>query len=166
MIMVAEKTKKKHPGGRPTKYKPEYIAQVYKLCLLGATNEQIADFFEVNPDTVYQWKKVHKKFSESIKRGKMWADAQVAEALYKKATGFTKKVSKLFHYKGQVIEHEVEKYFPPDTAAAFIWLKNRQGWTDKQQVSVNERTNGDIITIEEIKERIAALDEAGDALVV
>lgn len=33
-------------GGRPTKYKEEYTDQAYKLCLLGATDKEMADFFE------------------------------------------------------------------------------------------------------------------------
>ncbi|MFD0965280.1 hypothetical protein ACFQ02_00145 [Seminibacterium arietis] len=31
--------------GRPTKYKAEYAIQVEKLCLLGAIDKDIADFF-------------------------------------------------------------------------------------------------------------------------
>jgi hypothetical protein len=31
--------------GRPTKYKEEYNEQAYKLCLLGATDKELADFF-------------------------------------------------------------------------------------------------------------------------
>jgi len=30
--------------GRPTNYHPEYAEQAYKLCLLGATDEQLGDF--------------------------------------------------------------------------------------------------------------------------
>ena len=37
--------KQKRPIGRPTKYKPEYSAQAQKLCLLGATDAEMADFF-------------------------------------------------------------------------------------------------------------------------
>lgn len=36
------------PGGRPTKYKPEYVEQSAKLCALGATDMELADFFEVD----------------------------------------------------------------------------------------------------------------------
>lgn len=36
-------------AGRPTKYKPEYAEQASKLCALGATDAQLADFFESNP---------------------------------------------------------------------------------------------------------------------
>ena len=37
-------------------------------------------------------------------------------------------------YEGEVIITDITKHYPPDTAAAFIWLKNRQGWRDKQEL--------------------------------
>ena len=33
---------------RPSKYKEEYNEQAYKLALLGATDKDIADIFDVN----------------------------------------------------------------------------------------------------------------------
>ena len=48
--------KKKNPGGRPTKYKPEYAEQVYKLALEGFTDKKIAEFFKVDERTINNWK--------------------------------------------------------------------------------------------------------------
>jgi len=48
--------------GRPTKYKPEYDAQALKLCRLGATDEQLADFFNTTFQTINNWKKAHPSF--------------------------------------------------------------------------------------------------------
>ena len=120
--------------GRPTKYKPEYDEQVYKLCLLGATDEQIADFFEVSVQTIHNWAAEHEGFLESRKKGKAIADANVAEALYHRALGYEHDAVKIMSYEGGSWEHEYRKRYPPDTAAAFIWLKNRAGWRDKQEV--------------------------------
>lgn len=39
--MAEQEPKAKHPGGRPTKFKPEYVAQAEKLCALGATDEEV-----------------------------------------------------------------------------------------------------------------------------
>lgn len=47
---------------RPTKYKAEYAEQARKLCLLGATNEELAAFFEVGITTLERWIKAHKEF--------------------------------------------------------------------------------------------------------
>ena len=66
-------------GGRPPKYQKEYAEQAYKLCLLGATDERIADFFGVNVLTVHRWKKDRKEFCNALKAGKDEADAVVAQ---------------------------------------------------------------------------------------
>src|ERR1043166_9958695 len=69
-------------AGRPTKYKEEYAEQAYKLSLLGHTDEEMATFFSVHVDTIYEWKNKHEEFSEAITRGKQVADIEVAEALF------------------------------------------------------------------------------------
>lgn len=132
--------------GRPTKYKEQYCEQAYKLCLLGATDKELANFFEVNEDTIHEWKKVHPKFSESIKDAKESADAEVAKSLNEKARGYryTKmqpiKVKEVTYENGKrvrEIEHveivPTEEVVPPDTVAGIFWLKNRRkfNWRDK-----------------------------------
>ena len=62
-------------GGRPTKYKPEYATQAAKLCALGATDAQLADFFDVAISTITLWKVQHPEFSASIKLPKAEASA-------------------------------------------------------------------------------------------
>lgn len=53
---------------RPTKYQEAYAEQARKLCLLGYTDAELADFFEVSESTINKWKIDYPKFSESIKR--------------------------------------------------------------------------------------------------
>ena len=136
----------KDNGGRPTAYRKEYAEQAYKYCLLGATDSQLADFFEVAESTINNWKKSYPEFLESVMRGKVIADANVAEAFYKRATGFQKEDGeKVFQYQGEIIRAQIREYFPPDTGAALNWLKNRQPdkWRDKQNVDLT--TNGESI---------------------
>jgi hypothetical protein len=129
-------------GGRPTKYKDEYVEQAYKLCLLGATDKELADFFEVNEDTINEWKKVHLEFSESLKNGKALADANVADRLYQRAMGFehdSEEIKVMFDKETneQYIERvPIRKIYAPDSVAAIFWLKNRQKdkWRDKTEV--------------------------------
>lgn len=130
--MAKKKTAKKN--GRPSKYKPEYEEQAYKLCLLGSTDEEMGDFFGVSKVTINAWKKNKKGFLNSIKRGKQNADANVAESLYKRACGYKHPEDKIFCTNGEVTTVRTTKHYPPDTAACFIWLKNRAGWRDKQDV--------------------------------
>lgn len=79
---------KKKKGGRPTEYKAIYAVQVEKLCKLGATDEEIAQFFEINVRTLNRWKKDYPKFCQSIKKGKILADVEIADKLYNRASGY------------------------------------------------------------------------------
>lgn len=99
----------------------------------------MAGAFNVVESTLNLWKLKHPKFSEAIKRGKICADAEVAQSLFHRAKGITRKAVKIFQHEGQSYEHEYEEYFPPDTGAAMAWLKNRQPaqWRDKPDVTVN-----------------------------
>lgn len=123
--------------GRPTKYKPEYDKQAYKLCLLGYTDDELADFFDVHVATVNQWKISHPSFHESLKKGKEFADTEVVESLYNKARGAIRtKETDIKVVNGEIVETVYEKQHVPDTTAQIFWLKNRQPkrWRDKQEV--------------------------------
>ncbi len=123
---------------RPSKYKEEFNEQARKLCLLGATDKELADFFEVDEATINRWKKDKDGFCKSLKEGKIIADANVGDALYQRACGYSHPEDKIFNNgpdKPPTII-PTTKHYPPDTAAAFIWLKNRRGqnWRDKSEV--------------------------------
>jgi len=114
------------PNGRPSKFKKEYIALAYHYSLLGATDKQLAVFFDVSESTINLWKLKHPGFSESIRRGKTVADALVAESLFERARGYTHPEEKIFLHEGRIIRAETLKHYPPDTRAASLWLRNRQ----------------------------------------
>lgn len=126
-------------GGRPTKYKDEYCEQAFKMCLLGASDADLANFFEVAEDTIYEWKKLYDKFSESIKDGKERADSNVARSLYQKALGYSHPEDKIFIYEGDPVVVPTVKHYPPDTMAASLWLRNRKPthWRDKTEQDIN-----------------------------
>lgn len=130
--------------GRPTDYKSEYVAQVEKLCRFGATDVEIAEFFDVSVRTIHRWKLDHEDFCHSISIGKESADARVERALYERATGFTFKEDQAFKCRdsGGAEKVEVvtlEKQVPAETAAMIFWLKNRkkEAWRDKVEVGGN-----------------------------
>lgn len=132
------KEKKDNQGGRPSKYKPAYDNQAYKLALLGATDKELADFFEVSEWTINKWKKEFPKFSQSLKRGKLQADSIVAEKLFKRATGYSHPDSQIFIYYGKPVVVKTIKHYPPDTTAGIFWLKNRAKatWRDKHEIEL------------------------------
>ena len=146
--------------GRPTKYKEEYNEQAYKLCLLGATDAKLADFFDIAESTLYEWKLEYPEFSEALKKGKVIADATIAEGLYNRAKGAVINVQQAiklkdsqFNSEGRKISEEERievvdliQEVPPDTAAGIFWLKNRnpEMWRDKREYNDNPEGNDEI----------------------
>lgn len=136
MIVATKKT------GRPTSFRDEYADQAYKLCLLGATDAKLADFFGVSEQTVNAWKSAHPHFLESITRGKEVADAEIAEALFHRAKGYSHPEVDIKVVSATIVQTPLTKHYPPDTQAASLWLRNRQPklWRDKQEL---EHTGAD-----------------------
>jgi len=135
-------------GGRPTKYDEKYNNQAYKLCLLGATDKEIADFLQVDEATLNRWKIEHKEFRESLTRGKIGADANIAKSLYHRAKGYEHKETITATFQGKITDTmEVVKHYPPDTPAATLWLKNRQPklWRDKQDIEMTGPNGGPLL---------------------
>lgn len=151
--LPAPATPKRSAAGRDTKYREEYADQARKLCLLGATDKELADFFEVTEQTVNNWKRAHPAFFESIRAGKIKADAEVADSLYRRATGEHVVAEKLVKKDDGSFEAlRYKQYIPGDPQAAFRWLLNRRpvDWRDKKEV---EHSGG-------IVAKMQSLDEA------
>jgi hypothetical protein len=133
---------------RPSKYNLDYPKQALKLCRLGATDKELADFFGVAESTLNKWKDDHPEFSESLKEGKALADAEVADKLFKRATGYEHAAVKIVANANTGQEHIVNytERYPPDTTAAIFWLKNRRPdlWRDKTEQKVDADVNENI----------------------
>jgi hypothetical protein len=123
-------------GGRPPTYQPAFAEQAEKLCLLGATDLELADFFGVDVRTVYRWKHDHPAFCQALKVGKEALDDRVERGLYQRAVGYSFNSEKVFHFQGHITRAETVEHVPPDPSAALSWLKNRRGekWRDKQDI--------------------------------
>ena len=132
--------------GRPSKYKPDYAEQAIKLCMLGMTDAEMASFFEVSESTLNLWKDAHPEFSESIKKGKAFSDADVASRLFHRAMGYDHPEDDIRVVSGEIVITPTVKHYPPDTTAAIFWLKNRQRekWRDKVDTEVTGKDGGPI----------------------
>lgn len=121
--------------GRPSSFREEYVEQVRKLCLLGAKDEEIANFFNVAVSTLSLWKTTHPEFSAALKEGKAAADSVVADSLFHRAKGYSHQAVKIMQYEGEPIEVPYVEHYPPDTTACIFWLKNRRPelWRDKTE---------------------------------
>ena len=136
---------------RPSKFKEEFISQAEKLCKLGATDMEIADFFEVDVRTLYRWKGENALFCQSLKAGKSEADDRVERSLFARANGYEHDEVDIRVIDKQVVQTPIRKYYPPDTVAAIFWLKNRRAaeWREKQEVEHSGSVNVVASTLDE-----------------
>lgn len=137
---------------RPTDFQPEYVEQARKLCKLGATDQEIADFFEVSARTIYRWKANNEEFCQALKSGKDEADDRVERSLFARANGYEHDEVDIRVIGQEIVQTQIRKFYPPDTTAAIFWLKNRRPaeWRDKRE---NELTgpNGGPVQVQEIR---------------
>ena len=115
-------------GGRPTIYKPENAEIARHTCMLGATNEALAERFEVCRRTVDNWIATIPEFSDAVRQGRQVADEVVISALFARATGMEQKMTKVFCYRGQPVIANYTVQLPPHVPACFFWLRNRRPW--------------------------------------
>jgi hypothetical protein len=134
----------------PRSYDSTVPIQAKKLCELGATDIELADFFGISVDTIYRWKAQFPEFCWAVKVGKEPADDRVERSLYQRAVGYTFESEKIaINAKGEVTRVRTREHVPPEPGAAFNWLKNRRKdeWRDKQQLE-HRGPDGGPITLE------------------
>lgn len=132
---------------RKTKYDPETFPQVAEAwARRGLNDEQIAYNLGIGKTAFYEYQNRYPEFAEAVKRGKLPANLVMENAFFKKGKGFeyTERTVESVQKDGSVEIRNIKtttKYFPPDTAAAFIWLKNREPdlWKDKLDVDTGVR---------------------------
>jgi hypothetical protein len=109
-------------------YKPEFVEQARNMCRLGATDEELAEHFEVCVRTIYRWRNTHEEFAEAVVVGKEHADARVERALYSRAVGCSVERTKVFKHAGdeKPVCVTYQHHYPPDPNAALQWLRVRQ----------------------------------------
>lgn len=146
--------------GRPTAFKPEFVEQAKKLCALGATDVEMADFFGTTITTIKNWKSRYPEFLASLKLGKEAADDRVATSLYQRAMGYTHEAVKIFMPAGakKPVLVPYREHVPPDTTACIFWLKNRrqQEWRDIQRVEHGEAGEFDRLADNELLDGLRA----------
>lgn len=154
---------------RPGWYSAEFDETAHKLCLLGHTNADLARHFGCDESTIDRWIASKPTFKIAVVTGRDVADAEIAASLYHRAKGYSHPAVKIMSVAqgagaASVVErHDYVEHYPPDTAAASLWLRNRQGakWKDKTEtehsgtitlealvlsaVSAREGTKGELI---------------------
>jgi len=119
--------------GPQSTYRDEFAREARKLCDLGATDRDLAEFFGVTTVTIWRWQARFPEFSASLNRAKDAADDRVERSLYSRATGYTYDSEKVFNNDGVITRVKILEHVPPDVTACIFWLKNRRSseWRDK-----------------------------------
>lgn len=140
------------PGGRPSKYTEAFAVQAAKLCELGATDKDLADFFGVTVRTIPRWAAEHVEFCQALKVGKASADDRVERSLYHRANGYTHEAVKIFMPAGAAapVYAKFQEHVPPDTTACIFWLKNRRPelWREKSETHTFHHVATDLTDVE------------------
>lgn len=123
----------------------------------GLTNEQIAKNMGVGLSTLYSYQKQYNEIAQALKKGKEVSDYEVENALYRRAVGCT--VTEIVEIDGEKVK-ETTKTVPPDTAAAFIWLKNRRPdkWRDKIVSDDSKNVENDDNLIETLNKKAQGVE--------
>ncbi|MBY0317936.1 MAG: hypothetical protein K2X72_04380 [Reyranella sp.] len=142
--------------GPASLFKPDHCKLARKFCILGATNENLAELFEVSVATISNWLRDFPEFKEAVTQGRSVADADVAEKLYTRAVGYDREASRYFQTPEGPQEVKFTQHYAPDTAACMFWLRNRRRdlWRDK--IEVEHHASDELLSLlEAAGERLA-----------
>lgn len=144
---------------RKSLWRPEFVEQAKNLCLLGATDADIAGFFGVGLSTLNNWRKKTPELQEAMRSGKMVADGKVAKSLYQRAIGYQQQEIDIRVIAGKVVQTIFTKKYPPDTASAIFWLKNRQPelWKERRERDMSVDDQIKMVELERAKFELAKM---------
>lgn len=108
--------------------------------------DQMAAKIGVSPRAFDTFCRKRPEFKRAVNSGGEIADAKIVRSLYDRARGYQHDAVKIFMPAGaeEPVYAPYVEHYPPDTAAAFIWLKNRRRleWRDRHEVAVEDVTGG------------------------
>ena len=125
-ICAVSDESEKSKGGRPSKFRPEFVSVIKKLSELGATQAEIAEALDVAISTVKLWGVKHEEVAEAMRVGRDAADDRVVSALYSRALGYSHEDIDIRVANGEIVETPIIKHYPPDPTSMIFWLKNRR----------------------------------------
>ena len=105
---------------------PDWRHLAKSFCRLGATEEQLAALFSVSPQTIAGWMAEIPEFADAVRRGRTFADADVAHNLHRLAVGYSHTVERVFKGgRDGPVTVSYLKHYPPHPKACMDWLVNR-----------------------------------------
>jgi transposase len=164
--MATKPKKPKDPPakGRPTKYDPAMCETVIELGMLGKSKMQIAAKLGISRETLYEWKKQNKDFSDSIKKSMTFSqtfwEAQGEKGLWGgkefNATVFCFVMKNRFHedYKDK---HEVEQTSNPFRG---VWEAIAANGRAQEEAAKAAAESGSGATFADVAQAIGATGKA------
>lgn len=134
--------------GRPTLFRDEYVEQAYKLCLLGATDAELLTSSRYASEPSTPGRRITRNFC-SPEGWCLWM-LPWPRACTSAPFGYSHPDVHISNFQGMITVTDIVKHYPPDTGAAFIWLKNRQPHKWKDKVEVKEDINLNIFPPKEV----------------
>jgi hypothetical protein len=128
-------------------YHAEFAAQARKLCLLGLTDIELADFFDITREIFNTWRAQHKEFSDAIRIARESANGRVERSLYQCACGYERDTIRIVRGRDKVTIVHHREHVPGEVAAQLKWLVARRSdrWGPNAVVERNpERTSAEI----------------------
>ena len=81
--MPSTALKPKHPGGRPTAYRPEFGEMIIEAMATGLSAEAAAAKIGVSARSLFNWQKEHPEFLQSVQEGRhralLWWETRALE---------------------------------------------------------------------------------------
>ena len=141
--------------GRPSLFNPDMCEQAHNYCLLGATNDELAEFFDVSPRTIDGWIAERAEFGDAVRSGRVAADARVARGLYTRAVGYDRTIERMAIVAGELKPVTSTIHYPANVQACIFWLRNRRRltWRDVS----NDRPSNTV-------DDLALLEAAGESV--
>ena len=137
---------------------PEKLLLLEGWAREGLFDKQIAKNMGVSEATLNNYKKKYPEVKEALRKGKEVVDFEVENALFKRAIGYTIKITEQkIDKEGFVHDCERDLHIPGDVTAQIFWLKNRKRmqWRDKVEQETNSQE------LNKVKELLGKLkDEA------
>jgi hypothetical protein len=116
---ITKPTKPRPPPkgvGRPKKYLPEYCDQIIDFMAEGKSLLQFAASINCTRDTVYEWAKQYKEFSDALNEAK----------------------EKCESYWERIVQAKTVKKIPGSDALLLFYLKNRFKWTERAESKIEQ----------------------------
>lgn len=147
-------TKKKKPKrirkgemGPPSYYSPQLVVKIIELTAAGKTIYEITDAVGIGTATLYRWAEIHPDLRDAIEVAREVANARVERALLARAEGCSVPAIKIHFDKfGRVKTYKYTEHYPPDTAAASLWLTNnmKSKWKNSQRIGLTGADGKDL----------------------